>query len=52
MIATLLVSGLAFAVMFAWLLLLRFALLRTHSRVFAMRRELALLRLSSSRIAV
>jgi heme exporter protein C len=52
MIATLLVSGLAFAVMFVWLLMLRLAVLRANSRLFAMRRDLALLRLSASRIAV
>lgn len=52
MIATLLVSGLAFGVMFVWLLMLRLAVLRANSRLFAMRRDLALLRLVSSRIAV
>lgn len=51
MIATLLVATLAFTVMFTWLLMLRFQLLRDRSRVFSLRRDLALLRLSSSRSA-
>ncbi len=42
MIATLIVSTLAFTVLFAWLLLLRLAELRTRSRIAALRRELAI----------
>jgi heme exporter protein C len=42
MIATLAVSTLAFTALFAWLLLLRLAELRTRSRIAALRRDLAI----------
>lgn len=42
MIATLLVATVAFTVMFVWLLTLRFAQLRLHSRMKELRRKLAL----------
>jgi heme exporter protein C len=42
MIAALVVSMLAFTVLFAWLLLLRLGELRTRSRIAALRRELAI----------
>ncbi len=42
MAATLIVSTLAFSALFAWLLMLRFAELRTRSRVAALRVELAM----------
>jgi heme exporter protein C len=46
MVATLLVSTVAFTVMFAWLLSIRFATLRMRTRVMELRRELALVRMA------
>jgi hypothetical protein len=43
MVVTLLVSLAAFTALFGWLLMLRFQQLRTRSRLFTIRREVALM---------
>ena len=47
MVATLMVSLAAFSALFAWLLMLRFAQMRTHSRMFAVALRIAIVEASA-----